>query len=665
MPSLLIGILATTDVEADMDEMITSVLHEQRKFDPPRDEEANIASFADYRQWCERFAVDADGTWRELALEHLQWQKPFTRVLNRERPPFFTWFEDGCLNVSENCLDRHVAAGHGERTAIVWEGEPGDVRRISYRELLSEVCRAANALKQLGIEAGDRVIIYMPMIPEAAVAMLACTRIGAVHSVVFGAFSAQALRDRIEDTEAKLVLTADGGWRRGAVHALKGRVDQALEQGGRSVRHVLVVRRGDNEIAWNQGRDIDWYEALQVEPDVCVPAVLGAEHPLFILYTSGSTGKPKGILHTTGGYLLWARLTMLWTFDFRPQQDVFWCTADIGWITGHTYSVYGPLACGGTTLMYEGVPTYPDAGRLWKICQDHQVSIFYTAPTAIRALIKAGDAWPARYDLSTLRVLGTVGEPINPEAWMWYYKEIGQRRCPIVDTWWQTETGGHMIAPLPFATPTRPGSATLPLPGIDADVVDSHGVSVREGGGLLVIRQPWPSMLRGIWGDEQRYVDTYWRKFDGRFYFAGDGARRDEDGYCWIMGRVDDVLNVSGHRLGTMEIESALVSHAAVAEAAVVGRPDDIKGEAICAFVVLKGEAEEGLKQQLREHVAAEIGAIARPDDIRFAEALPKTRSGKIMRRLLRDIAAGRQITQDISTLEDSAVVNKLLLGDG
>ncbi|RMH59372.1 MAG: acetate--CoA ligase [Zetaproteobacteria bacterium] len=644
------------------EETITSMLEERRKFAPPRNETAHIASMEQYAQWRARFEADREGAWRELALEHLHWQQPFTRVLNRERPPFFRWFEDGYLNVSENCLDRHVAAGHGARTAIIWEGEPGEVRRISYAELLAEVCRAANALKQLGIEAGDRVVIYMPMIPEAAVAMLACTRIGAVHSVVFGAFSAQALRDRIEDAQAKLVITADGGWRRGAVHDLKSKVDQALDGGGNSVRHVLVVRRGGNKVAWKPERDLDWQEVLCVESDVCPPARLNAEHPLFILYTSGSTGKPKGILHTTAGYLLWARLTMLWSFDFHAGRDVFWCTADIGWITGHTYSVYGPLACGGTTLMYEGVPTFPDPGRLWQICAAHDVTIFYTAPTAIRALIKAGDEWPARHDLSSLRVLGTVGEPINPEAWMWYYTVIGQRRCPIVDTWWQTETGGHMIAPLPFATPTKPGSATLPLPGIEADVVDGDGKSIAEGGGLLVIREPWPSMLRGIWGDEQRYLETYWRKFDGRFYFAGDGARRDEDGYIWIMGRVDDVLNVSGHRLGTMEIESALVAHEAVAEAAVVGRPDEVKGESICAFVVLKqGTPDEALRQALKRHVGEVIGAIAKPDEIRFAEALPKTRSGKIMRRLLRDIAAGREIRQDISTLEDAAVVRRLL----
>jgi len=643
-----------------MTSAITSILEETRMFEPPQNPQANIASLDDYHALRRQFADDFDATWRDLARAHLDWRTPFTRVLNREKAPLFRWFEDGSLNLSENCLDRHVAAGLGERAAIIWESEAGDVRRISYAELLADVCRAANAMRELGIEAGDRVVVYMPMIPEAAIAMLACARIGAIHSVVFGAFSANALRDRIQDAAAKLVITADGGGRRGGVHALKPKVDAALAAGCESVCHVMVVRHAGNDVDRIEGRDIDWHQALNVQPDVCAPLAVASEHPLFILYTSGSTGKPKGILHTTAGYLLWARLTMGWVFDFQPESDVFWCTADVGWITGHTYSVYGPLACGGTTLMYEGVPTYPDPGRLWKICADHGVTVFYTAPTAIRALIKAGDKWPARHDLSKLRVLGTVGEPINPEAWMWYRNVIGQGRCPIVDTWWQTETGGHMIAPLPFATPTTPGSATLPLPGIDAAVVDEQGKPVTEGGGLLVIRQPWPSMLRGIWGDETRYVDTYWKKFNNRYYVAGDGARCDENGYFWIMGRVDDVLNVSGHRLGTMEIESALVSHTAVAEAAVVGRPDDIKGEAVCAFVVLKSGRHEGLAAELRTHVCSEIGAIAKPDDIRFADSLPKTRSGKIMRRLLRDIAADREITSDISTLEDQSVIEQL-----
>ncbi len=643
-----------------MSSTITSMLEETRMFEPQQNPHANIASLDEYHTLRRCFSDDFDTTWRDLAREHLDWRVPFTRVLNRERAPFFRWFEDGKLNLSENCLDRHIEAGLSDRTAIIWESEAGDVRRISYAELLADVCRAANAMRELGIESGDRVVIYMPMVPEAAIAMLACTRIGAIHSVVFGAFSANALRDRIEDAEAKLVITADGGGRRGGVHALKPKVDDALSGGCHSIRHVLVVRHAGNEVAKTAGRDIDWHDALKVQPNCCEALAVDSEHPLFILYTSGSTGKPKGVLHSTAGYLLWARLTMHWVFDFQPETDVFWCTADVGWITGHTYSVYGPLACGGTTLMYEGVPTYPDPGRLWKICAEHGVTVFYTAPTAIRALIKAGDEWPNQHDLSKLRVLGTVGEPINPEAWMWYHRVIGKGRCPIVDTWWQTETGGHMIAPLPFATSTTPGSATLPLPGIDAAIVDEQGKLVTDGGGLLVIRQPWPSMLRGIWNDDARYVDTYWKKFNNTFYFAGDGARCDDNSYFWIMGRVDDVLNVSGHRLGTMEIESALVSHDSVAEAAVVGRPDDIKGEAICAFVVLKAAWNEGLVDALRAHVAKEIGAIAKPDDIRFADSLPKTRSGKIMRRLLRDIAAGRDITSDTSTLEDQSVIEKL-----
>jgi len=644
-----------------MSGVIESVLHELRVFTPPQDAQARFDDMDAYRAMRQRFDDDFTGTWGDLAAQHLSWSKPFSTVLDDSDAPFFKWFADGELNVSENCLDRHVAAGLGGRAAIIWEGEPGEVRHISYAELLGDVCRAANAMRALGIGKGDRVVIYMPMIPEAAVAMLACTRIGATHSVVFGAFSSKALHERIEDAGAKMVVTADGAWRRGAVHALKPFVDEALSWGCPSIEHVMVVRRGGNAVDWTDGRDVDWQPALAAQPDVCEPLAVESEHPLFILYTSGSTGKPKGIIHATGGYLLWGRLTMQWTFDFRPESDVFWCTADIGWVTGHTYSVYGPLACGGTTVMYEGVPTYPDAGRLWKICQDHAVSLFYTAPTAIRALIKAGDAWPARHDLSKIRVLGTVGEPINPEAWMWYHKVIGGGRCPIVDTWWQTETGGHMITPLPFATATKPGSATFPLPGIFAEVVDGEGEPVGHGqGGLLVVTRPWPSMLRGIWGDPARYVRTYWQKFEGRYYFAGDGARKDDDGYYWIMGRVDDVLNVSGHRLGTMEIESALVSHPAVAEAAVVGRPDDIKGEAVCAFVVLKQAEREGLRTELRKHVAHEIGPIAKPDDIRFADSLPKTRSGKIMRRLLRDIAAGRDITSDMSTLEDHKVIEQL-----
>jgi len=644
-----------------MTDTIYSMLNEHRTFPPVDNAAAHISSMQAYRDLRKRFDEDMEGTWGQLAKEYLAWKTPFLRVLNADKTPFFRWFEDGELNISENCLDRHVDAGLGERTAIIWEGEPGEVRRISYRELLADVCRAANALKTLGVERGDRVIIYMPMIPEAVVAMLACARIGATHSVVFGAFSAHALRERTEDAGAKIVITADGGWRRGEVHALKPNVDEALSQGCPGIRHVLVVRRGGNDIEMQAGRDIEWHEALAVQPDQCEAASCPSEHPLLILYTSGSTGAPKGVVHASAGYLLWARLTMQWVFDFHPESDVFWCTADIGWITGHTYAVYGPLACGGTTLMYEGVPTYPDPGRPWKICADHGVTVFYTAPTVIRALIKAGDEWPEAHDLSSLRILGTVGEPINPEAWMWYHRVIGKERCPIVDTWWQTETGGHMISPLPFVTPTKPGSATLPLPGIFAEVVDRNGKAMMpDEGGMLVITRPCPSMLCGIWNDHARYIETYWKKFNGRYYFSGDGARRDADGYFWIMGRVDDVLNVAGHRLGTMEIESALASHEAVAEAAVVGRPDAVKGESICAFVVLKCEASESLKNELKAHVVDEIGPIARPDEIRFTDNLPKTRSGKIMRRLLRDIAAGRDIQQDMSTLEDHRVIEQL-----
>jgi acetyl-CoA synthetase len=642
-------------------ENILSTLEETRVFQPPKST-TTFSSLQDWQNMHDKFEADFEGTWRGLANKNLSWQKPFTQVLNDDKPPFYRWFEDGNINLSENCLDRHVHNGLGKRTAIIWEGEPGDVRKISYAELLEDVCKAANGLKALGVEKGDRVIIYMPMIPEAAISMLACSRIGATHSVVFGGFSAQALKDRIEDAAAKLVITADGGYRRGKVFNLKNSVDEAAASGCPSLEHVLVVKRGQNDINWHDSRDVDWSTLCDAQDAVCQPATIEAEHPLFILYTSGSTGKPKGIIHSTAGYLLWTHLTMQYSFDFKPETDVFWCTADVGWITGHTYSVYGPLSNGGTTMMYEGVPTFPDAGRLWKICQDHGVTIFYTAPTAIRALNKAGDAFPNAYDLTKLRVLGTVGEPINPEAWMWYHEVIGGERCPIVDTWWQTETGGHMLAPMPFAVPTKPGSATLPLPGVFAEVVDEHGETVAEGGGgLLVLTKPWPSMLRGVWNDEARFIETYWQEFkDKGYYLAGDSSRKDEDGYFWIMGRIDDVLNVAGHRLGTMEVESALVSHPAVAEAAVVGKPDEIKGEGIFAFVTLKVDASETLVEELRNHVAKEIGAIAKPDVIRFADNLPKTRSGKIMRRLLRDIAAGRDITSDISTLEDQSVIAQL-----
>ncbi len=645
---------------------IQSILREDREF-PPADSfvsEARIDAQR-YQELCKQAERDPQEFWANLAREHLHWHKPFKIVLDDSDAPNYRWFCDGELNVSHNCLDVHLA-DRGDKTAIIFEGEPGDVRRLSYRDLHAEVCRFSNGLKSLGIVAGDRVVIYMPMVPEAVVAMQACARIGAIHSVVFGGFSANSLRDRIEDAGARLVITADGGHRGGKVVQLKQATDQALESGCETIEKVIVLRRSGEDIPMKDGRDIWWHQAIAGQSDQCEPAWLNAEHPLFLLYTSGSTGKPKGIQHACGGYLLNAKLTNLWVFDLQ-DQDVFWCTADVGWVTGHTYVAYGPLAAGATIVMYEGAPTVPDSGRFWKICEDHQVTVFYTAPTAIRALMKFGDDVPAAYDLSRLRLLGTVGEPINPEAWMWYRRVIGQENCPIVDTWWQTETGAIMITPLPGVTATKPGSCTLPLPGIFADIVDQDGNTVTDPdkGGFLVIRKPWPGMLRTIYGDNQRYLDTYWEKFDRRFYIAGDSARRDKDGYFWIMGRIDDVLNVAGHRLGTMEVESALVAHERVVEAAVVGRPHDIKGESIFAYVVLQGERPVGdealnLAKELRDWVGKEIGPIARPDDIRFADNLPKTRSGKIMRRLLRTIAKGEEITEDISTLENQAILDQL-----
>jgi len=645
---------------------IKSVLLEERSFPPSKQFAARVrltgaAADALYK----KAASDYLGFWADLARSELVWDRPFTQTLDDSRAPNYRWFADGRLNVSYNCLDVHLAE-RGHQTALIFEGEPGDVRRLSYRELHAEVCRCANALTAQGVRTGDRVVIYMPLIPEVVIAMHACARIGAIHSVVFAGFSAASLKDRIEDTGAKLLITADGGRRGGHIIELKAAADQALAGGCPTIERVIVYRRTGATVPMDTQRDVWWHDVVEGQSPVCEPVSVDAEHPLFLLYTSGSTGKPKGIQHSSGGYLLGAKLTSQWVFDLRAD-DVFWCTADVGWVTGHSYVAYGPLAAGATIVMYEGAPTFPDGGRWWKICQTHGVTIFYTAPTAIRALMKLGDELPAGYDLSRLRLLGSVGEPINPEAWIWYQRVIGRGRCPIVDTWWQTETGSIMIAPLPGVTATKPGSCTRPLPGIDADIVDSRGrpVSRPDAGGYLVIRKPWPSMLRTIWGDNDRYLDTYWKRFQNRFYVAGDSAHRDKDGYYWIMGRIDDVLNVAGHRLGTMEVESALVSHPRVAEAAVVGKPHEIKGEAIFAYVVCRSARPSGsdihtLTSELRAWVGQELGAIAKPDEIRFADNLPKTRSGKIMRRLLRALARGEEIIQDISTLENPAIIDQL-----
>lgn len=646
---------------------IDSILQEHRLFSPPASfsHSARIRSASALDDLHAQASSDHEGFWATLARREITWTRPFSKTLDSANAPHFRWFYDGQLNVSFNCLDRHLEK-RGDKTAIIFEGEKGDTRRLSYRELHREVCRFANALKTRGVTPGDRVIIYMPMVPEAVIAMQACARIGAIHSVVFGGFSAEALKDRIVDAGARVVITADGGQRGGKIVALKDACDKALKDGGKTVSSVIVLKRTGQDIAMKAGRDLWWSDAVAGQADTCDAVAVDAEHPLFILYTSGSTGKPKGIQHSSAGYLLGTIVTTQWVFDIQ-DSDVFWCTADVGWITGHSYVAYGPLANGATIVMYEGAPTIPDAGRFWAVCERHKVTIFYTAPTAIRALMKFGDSWPGKYDLSSIRLLGTVGEPINPEAWMWYHKTIGHERCPIVDTWWQTETGAIMIAPVPGAVPTKPGSCTRSLPGIAADVVDEQGkpITKADQGGYLVIKKPWPSMLRTIWGDDDRYVDTYWKRFKNRCYLAGDSARRDADGYFWIMGRIDDVLNVAGHRLGTMEVESALVAHPKVAEAAVVGRPDDVKGEAIFAFVVLRGErpsggADDKITDELRDWVAAQIGPIAKPSDIRYADNLPKTRSGKIMRRLLRSIARGEKITQDTSTLENEAILAQL-----
>ncbi len=649
---------------------IESILKETRVFkpDPAFSRQANVAGKAAY----DRLQKDAnrgfERYWARLAAEHVDWFTPWKTILSW-KPPFAKWFVGGRLNVSYNCIDRHLEgenAWRRHKAAIVWEGEPGDERVLTYGDLHREVCKFANVLKARGVEKGDRVILYMPMVPELAIAMLACTRIGAVHSIIFGGFSADSIRDRIEDAQAKLVVTADGGWRRGAIVPLKKMVDEALENGG-PIKEVIVFQRTGQDILMKNSRDFWWHELMAGASAECKPERLDSEHPLYILYTSGSTGKPKGVLHTTGGYLVHTTVTAKYIFDLK-DEDLYWCTADIGWVTGHSYVVYGILSNGATTFMYEGAPNYPDVERWWQLIDKYKINILYTAPTAIRSFMKWGDEHVKKYSFRSLRLLGTVGEPINPEAWMWYRRLIGKNRCPIVDTYWQTETGGIMITPLPGAVPTTPGSATRPFPGIFCDVLNEQGKPVGANeGGFLVVTRPWPGMLRGIYGDPARYKEQYWSKFKGGIYFAGDGARRDRKGNYWVMGRVDDVMNVAGHRLSTMEIESALVSHPAVVEAAVVGRPDEIKGTSVVGFVTLEGDhaPSDHLSDLLRQHVAKEIGAIARPDEVRFTDALPKTRSGKIMRRLLRDIAAGRAPVGDTTTLEDYSVLARLSGEDG
>ncbi len=650
-----------------------ALLHEHRLF-PPAPEfvsQANVSGMAAYEALRDEARRDPEAFWGRLAREHLYWRRPFTRTLDESTPPFYKWFEDGLTNASYNCLERNLQQGLGGKTALIFEADDGSITRLSYQDLYHRVCRFANGLKALGIRIGDRVVIYMPMSVEGVVAMQACARIGATHSVVFGGFSAKSLQERIVDVGACALITADEQCRGGKHLPLKTIVDEALALGGcEALKHVVIYRRTGNPIPLVSGRDLWMHDVETGQPDTCEPEWVSAEHPLFVLYTSGSTGKPKGVQHATGGYLLWAALTMRWSFDIKPS-DIFWCTADIGWVTGHTYIAYGPLAVGATEVVFEGVPTYPNAGRFWDMIARHGVTVFYTAPTAIRSLIKAADAapetHPSHYDLSSLRLLGSVGEPINPEAWMWYYTQVGHSRCPIADTFWQTETGGHMITPLPGATPLVPGSCTLPLPGIEAAIVDEAGHDIPDGqGGILVVKRPWPAMIRTIWGDPDRFRKSYYPPELQGYYLAGDGAIRNKDtGYFTITGRIDDVLNVSGHRMGTMEIESALVANPLVAEAAVVGRPDDMTGEAIVAYVVLKqarpnGAEAKRLAADLRNWVGKEIGPIAKPKEIRFGDNLPKTRSGKIMRRLLRVIAKGEEITQDVSTLENPAILQQL-----
>jgi acetyl-CoA synthetase len=640
---------------------IESHLIENRVFNPTKafSKKAYISSFELYQELYRESIKNPEEFWSQPASELLLWRKKWNSVLEWKEP-FARWFVGGKLNVSENCLDRHLSGPRRNQAALIWEGEPGEKRTLTYHQLHREVCKFANVLKRNHVKMGDRVIIYMPMCPEAAIAMLACARLGIIHSVVFGGFSSAAIKDRVNDCQAKMIITADGGYRRGAIVPLKRNVDEALKE-NEHVEKVVVFRRANNQITITEGRDVWWHREMDYVDASCKPVSIGSEDPLYILYTSGSTGKPKGVLHSSAGYLLQVALTTKYVFDIQ-DDDIYWCTADIGWVTGHSYVIYGPLCIGATAFMYEGAPNWPEPDRIWKLIEEYGITVLYTAPTAIRAFVRWGDDYPNRHNLSSLRLLGTVGEPINPEAWMWYHKVIGGGRCPIVDTWWQTETGSIMITPLPGATPLKPGSATLPFFGIDAAVVDDRGAEVPPNvGGKLVIRKPWPSMLRTIWGDERRYRRQYWRELKG-MYLTGDGAWRDKDGYFWIVGRIDDVLNVAGHRLGTSEIESALVSHPDVAEAAVVGRPDEMKGQAVVAFVTLKQHKKPTpeLRETLREHVAEVISAIAKPDDVRFADGLPKTRSGKIMRRLLKEVASSGRVTGDTTTLEDYSVLAKL-----